>query len=356
MRNLACSDAVGRNNNLVLLRFISAIAVIWGHSFAMVDTMQRDPIINLMNGYAYSGDLAVGAFFALSGFLVTRSYWLNPNILEWTKQRLFRIYPAIFVCLTLMISYVFVVYRYTEGPTFFLADDVLDFAITNATLANIVFTLDGAFPHNIRPGVLNGSWWTLPGEIRVYLLFALLAITGIAPHKNSSMPNMRLMIIVVFLALLFVYSFQNFAQIPILMDNLAYASPTQYFLLGSISFYLRKNIPISGRLCIALCALPFFFGGNEKIFLIILMFSTCYSVFYLGYGIKNLRMEDYVGDWSYGIYIYGWFIQQIVASIYPNQTPLVNFLFASVLSILIGWLSWTFVERPALALARRWRP
>ena len=49
-------------NNYLLLRFLAAVAVIYGHSFALSDpTDQQDVLLRLLR-FTYSGDLGVDAF------------------------------------------------------------------------------------------------------------------------------------------------------------------------------------------------------------------------------------------------------------------------------------------------------
>lgn len=105
MRYLSVSDTQSRENNLTLVRLVAALAVIHGHSFALVHISgQSDPIARLMSGYTYSGSIAVDIFFALSGFLVARSYYYSPSIINWIKQRVFRIYPGLYVCVCVMLG------------------------------------------------------------------------------------------------------------------------------------------------------------------------------------------------------------------------------------------------------------
>lgn len=355
MRTLRVSDAAARDNNLTLVRLVAALAVIWGHSFALVRTSGTDPISTLVNGHTYSGTIAVSAFFALSGFLVARSFWFRPNILEWLKQRIARIYPGLWVSIAVMLVWVFVVYRREEGLGFFLSDEVKQFVRYNAVLDSVRFDISGAFPDNRRPDGLIGSWWTLPGEIRVYLLFAVLAALGLAPAKRQAHEALRRGLFVAILFGLIAFSFYDHPAMPVIMDHPSYASPTRHFLLGAIFFYLRDRVLLDWRLFLLLLALPYAFWNDKQVFLALFMISTTYSVFFIGYGLPNARIERFVGDWSYGIYIYGWFVQQIVASLDPEQGHLANFFLSSVGCLALGALSWTLVERRGLSLARRIR-
>jgi peptidoglycan/LPS O-acetylase OafA/YrhL len=61
------------------------------------------------------------------------------------------------------------------------------------------------------------------------------------------------------------------------------------------------------------------------------------------------------GDYSYGTYLWGWPVQQVVAHHWPTLAPIPHALIASPIAILLGILSWRLVEQPALRLIRvRW--
>lgn len=353
MKTLKCSDFVGRDNNLTLIRLIAALAVIWGHAFPITHFKDKDPVSILVNGYTFSGTIAVSAFFALSGFLVARSYHFNPNIFSWCLARIARIYPGLIVCVFMMLLYVFFVYRFEDGLGFFTSNEVLEFVRYNTVLDNVKFSITGAFPDNARPERTNGSFWTLPGEIRVYILFSILSLIGIATVKGHSLNRYKAPLIFLTCFALIVWSYVNHVSMPIIMDNKDFASPTRYFLLGVIFFVLRDKIPLNPWIFLVVLFLPYVAWEHKDIFLFLFMWTTTYSVFYIGYGMRWLKVERLIGDWSYGIYIYGWFIQQVVASFNINQTPQTNAILSSLIAIIVGAISWKLVERPCLELRKR---
>jgi hypothetical protein len=57
-------------------------------------------------------------------------------------------------------------------------------------------------------------------------------------------------------------------------------------------------------------------------------------------------------DISYGIYIYGWPCEQFVATFYPDLGPFVHTALALLLSACFAFLSWQFVEKPAIRFGR----
>src|SRR5690606_5827986 len=86
-------------DNFLLLRHVAALGVIYGHCYALANNPDAsvDIIATLMPGY-YAGSLAVFAFFAISGYLVTRSLIRRPGTVRYIRNRSLRIYPAYLVC------------------------------------------------------------------------------------------------------------------------------------------------------------------------------------------------------------------------------------------------------------------
>jgi peptidoglycan/LPS O-acetylase OafA/YrhL len=66
-----------------------------------------------------------------------------------------------------------------------------------------------------------------------------------------------------------------------------------------------------------------------------------------------LRRITALGDPSYGIYIYAYPIQQLFAHLRLAPNEWVLFAEATVVSAIVGYLSWHLVEKRALEFARR---
>jgi peptidoglycan/LPS O-acetylase OafA/YrhL len=89
------------NNNFDLLRLIAACLVIVGHAYALVpDESSRDLVLTWLN-FDYSGSLAVKFFFFISGLVVTNSLLEKPSLGAFAQARLFRLMPAMIVCVLL---------------------------------------------------------------------------------------------------------------------------------------------------------------------------------------------------------------------------------------------------------------
>lgn len=61
------------------------------------------------------------------------------------------------------------------------------------------------------------------------------------------------------------------------------------------------------------------------------------------------------GDYSYGIYLYGIPVQQVVRATFPTlEDPILLLLLVLVVLLPLAMLSWHLIEKPVLALRKRY--
>ena len=123
-----------------------------------------------------------------------------------------------------------------------------------------------------------------------------------------------------------------------------------YFLSGVVFYLFRDSIPSHRFLFITI----FFVTLLAAVFGIlhqVIPLTLPYIIFYLASVLPFSGVTRY-GDFSYGIYIYAFPMQQLLTHFQLNQ----SFLIYAVLSVLgtVGFavLSWYVVERPALYFKR----
>jgi len=83
--------------------------------------------------------------------------------------------------------------------------------------------------------------------------------------------------------------------------------------------------------------------------------ALAYPVAYFGFGARSVghRLVA-LGDASYGIYVWGFVVEQLVVLAFGNRISALGvFAVAMPITWTIGILSWRLIERPALRLKPR---
>jgi peptidoglycan/LPS O-acetylase OafA/YrhL len=169
----------GRANNFNLLRFLAATLVIFSHSSALAWGINIEPVYKYAGHLETGGTLGVIVFFAISGYLIPQSFVTRSGDLKsFFTARILRIYPGL-VAAT-FLSAIFAGFATNTPWSQFLSDHVTRrFLLHNSLGYPTEYFLPGAFASNPTAGVVNGSLWTLPVEMEMYLVVAVLGILGL---------------------------------------------------------------------------------------------------------------------------------------------------------------------------------
>lgn len=326
-------------DNFLLLRVLAAAAVIYGHGYAIVAHRGPPEVFTWMGWGIYSGTIAVDLFFLTSGFLVAGSFLRRRNLLEFAWARALRVLPAYALCL---VGCAFVLGAfYTSLP---FVDYLKNSATRGYVLTNLHFDvhmawdLPGVFTDNPRRSTINGSIWTLPAEVRMYLWVALVG--GLAILWRRAYCN-------ILLAGLFVLGLV--APDYLLMVPLqAFVRLAGFFALGVFCYINRDVVPANGWLAMALAALTWLLR-NTPLYSFAFGLAEAAFVFWFAY---RTRWHGYnrFGDYSYGIYLWGFPAQQVMAHHFSTVMPLSNAALGLPLATLLAVVSWHLVEKPALSL------
>jgi len=314
--------------------------VIYGHSFPLFPGSGEQEIFLANHWGVYSGDIAVDIFFVVSGFMVSGSYIRRAGLLQFMKARILRIVPALLVCL--LIS------AYVIGPlvtTLNLHDylgssDTLSYVWRNIQFSSdMQFTLPRVFEANHYKSSINGSLWTLPAEFRMYVLVAIIGAAGLFRY--------RLTLTLAF-AGLSVIAFVNPGLLPL---HPMWVRLAGYFSLGILIQLYREQIDVSHEAMFALAFMAFLFRGTQ-LYPYAFAVALAYFCFWFAYRLKLPSFEAY-GDPSYGAYLWGWPLLQLLAWRFPASSPHLAFVIAGLGALLLGYLSWHLVERQALRFKSR---
>ncbi|MFO1024650.1 MAG: acyltransferase [Acetobacteraceae bacterium] len=292
----------------------------------------------------------VPAFFGLSGFLVAGSMLRVNKITVFTTFRALRILPALtlevvlsaFLLGPLVTSYTPIAYFSDSGFWRYLLN-----------IAGIIhFELPGVFLENPLRETVNDSLWTVPAELYCYLI--LIVLMGLRVSRNAAF------MLAILTLIGGVVGLQGLADPSTVagLKPLAAATLVQCFLSGVVIFLWRDRVPASPMLC-AGCFVTYLTVFYLVPFLVPSIGALCitYCVIYAGM-IRFPRIPLLMsGDYSYGIYLYAFPIQQTLVWLAPTPVnPFVLFALAATLAASFAALSWHLVEKPALGLRRRFAP
>lgn len=208
-------------------------------------------------------------------------------------------------------------------------------------IGEVQFNLPGVFLQNPTTAV-NAQLWTLPYELLCYASLSALALFGIARDR-------RAFLAATILAILVNFAWSGLLHQTVRTTTVGYAVLVEAFLLGVCFYLYRDRVPLNRWLC-ALSIL-----GSWLCFTVPLgdnfaAIPATYLVVYLG--LLNPPRIKLVssGDYSYGIFLYGYPIQQTTYSLFPG-TPWPVQLAVSFIGIFaLAAFSWWCVEAPALKL------
>ncbi len=335
-------------NSFDAIRLIAALLVVYGHAYPL----------SAAGSPAFAGNsvqaIGVKVFFVISGYLIMGSWQRDPNVFRFTKRRMLRILPGLAVVVALSALVL--------GPAV-SSLSLLDYFKNSRTLhyfSNVLmrpqYDLPGVFVAVPYPNAVNGSLWSLPAEVAMYVIGPFAWWVGVTFVRSARAGVAFALVMLVFASLYFV----RFA--PPLVPLVVYGSSVSsfldvapYFLIGAVYalWHLEQRIDphVAGVAWIlfSLVQLPPIL--TEFMLYILLPYTV------LAFGLRASRVGQFLsgrGDISYGVYLYGFPLQQLVALLVEGArtSPWTNFAVTLLPVLFFASISWRFVERPAL----RWKP
>lgn len=330
-------------NNFNVLRLLFAVGVIFSHSFELL--RHPDPLEGLSAGMSV-GTLGVCGFFLLSGYLTAQSWSHEPRALAFLKKRALRLYPAFIVASVLSV---FVVGPLGASTAQYFSDWSAHKFFADLVGLRQPRTPD-VFANSPVPSV-NGSMWTITFELRCYLLMTVLGLCGVMKRRWAIL----VLALAVNLAAIAGAPEQRGEQGDALFGVSGFMLWFASLYLAGVCFYLfRERLPLRGRFAvfalIGFCAALFAPGAVMRAATVTL---GAYALFYIGQRqsplLAKLRTSD---DLSYGLYLYGWPVTQLLALWLPSIAPLALFACVTAICVPLAYASWRGVESPALRLKR----
>jgi len=338
---------VNRNNNFDFLRFVSASLVLFSHSYPLTGCAACEPITRI-TGLDTGGGFAVATFFVLSGYLVTGSYLGSATALEYFGKRFLRLFPALLASV-LLTAFVIGPVATSLSLSGYFFDPQFRWFFGNLYLQPN-YGLPGVFLANPFPGVVNGSLWTLPIEFLMYLIVLVLGMLRCLTPR----------IVAVLIGLLWLGFFRLLSELGLGDAVLFSAVPLReaaklgaIFFSGAFLYLVRERFKASSDLAllaVLILAATGFTGAGPAALMAALPILVLWLAFL---PLEGLSRFGKYGDFSYGIYIYAFPVQQcVIQALGSAASPLIVFVCSFVPALILAVLSWHLIEKPALELKR----
>lgn len=336
-RPLAAWIESGRDN-MTLTRLLAAVAVLFGHSYALagLGMAEHDPVRRLL-GQTYSHFIGVMMFFTISGLLITLAWQRRPQLVYFLRSRALRILPALLACVTVCAVLLGAVFTSLPIADYFSAPATWRYITGNASLIDLQWHLPGVFAANPTTDYVNGSLWTLPVEAGLYLAVAVVGAAGLLTRRTWLATAA-----VVLLAGGWLYRPLTSPE-PVGIETALIA----FFAFGALCCINRRWLPLSGALLLAIIAAAWIAYGTP-LYQPLLALAIAYGTLWLVYVPRLPQWR--LGDLSYGTYLWGFPVQQMLIATTDLREPLLIFAACLLPTLALAGLSWHAIERTALRL------
>ena len=353
----------GRPAGLDVVRLVLAFLVLVSHTWTL-GGFGAEPSSPLSWNFLTLGGFAVGGFFALSGLLVGRSALRRPSA-TFARSRAVRILPAYWTALVVsafgagLLGWV---HDHGFGRYFSFGENGPFAYIGRAALLPIEFShgirdvFASSTPYgrasNPPTSWINGSLWTLPYELRCYLIVGLIAVAARRWGGRTTVSIGWAITAVLAAGFHWAPTQTAFVVGPYLDAKLVELAFV--FLTGTLVAVFADRIPLVGPWTVVALAIALVAGHRSLFFaehvseamLVLLLPPIAAALAPVAGWLRGV-------DVSYGLYLFAWPVQQLVAMYGWAGSPWTSIAIATPITLALAFASWHWIESP---LMRRWRP
>lgn len=364
----------GRANSFGLLRLLLASAVVVSHMYPIA-WGHLDPLWIKSGEQTDLGKMAVVGFFVLSGFMISASGARTP-IGRYSWHRALRILPGLWG--SLLVSALVILpllwhwqhgtfdgyWNHPQGPVNYLKG-------TWNTSISTGWDISGVIEGGIKRGTnydigVNGALWSLKYEILCYIVIGMMGAAGVLQRARKFVPLLALGLWVLIL--------RDWVNMPTLrgipgeMNSVVYVpflgAMSMHFIIHLIFIFMigatfqlyRERLVIHDGLAVlsaVVLGLSLWVGG------LFVFGYPAFAYLLIWLAIRLPRPFQKIGrkrDYSYGIYIYGFTVEQALAMLgYAKHGKPVYLALAMAGTVVLSALSWHLLESP-LMKAKNWTP
>ena len=348
-------------NSFGFIRLTLASCVIVSHAWP-IGGFGIEPL-QAWSGGTTLGLSAVTGFFALSGLLVGLSAE-RSNGASFFRNRCARILPGYWVCL--------LVSAFVLGALICIVRDISlgrgllspanssarTYVVNNFPLSSTQYSLGRSLEGMPYPSAINGSLWSLPYEFACYLFIFPVVKWFVWSGRRALVIGLVLTMSIA-LAILSNKPGPIFTGVGIpllgLLDARLFFNLWSVFLAGAALALYRTRVRITAPF-VVLSVFLVILSLHLHLFWPIGLLALPYLLLGIAHFLpRRLRPVGTRSDISYGMYLYGFPVSQLIVAILGREN-LSSGIMLAILSILatipIAACSWHFVERPFAHVVR----
>ncbi len=328
-------------NNFNFIRLLAALQVCIIHTLEHLKIGLIIPIITYFPG--------VIIFFTVSGFLIFDSFTRNQQLKRYFRNRILRIFPALWV--SLLLTVILLLIFKIILPFEIISPAIFKWIISQLTIFQF-WT-----PEILRKwgvGTPNGSLWTIPVEIQFYIILPIIVL---AFKKIKILYKLFFLFTISISFNLFLHNSDNKESLIIKLIGVSVLPYLFYFIIGIIIrkyweflnvFLINKFIYWLSLFLIFIFVFqttPQYFPKEFNGFMInlILAFATISFAFSKPNFDNIFRGQDI----SYGIYIFHMLVVNCLVSLgYLHDFK--YFILSISCTVFLSLFSWNYIERPFL--------
>jgi peptidoglycan/LPS O-acetylase OafA/YrhL len=334
-------------NNFGLLRLFFATLVIVSHSAEIIDGNRSREALTAIFGKMTFGELAVDAFFLVSGYLIAKSYERSASIIGYVKKRVCRIYPGFLVAFCISV--------FVIGP--FVGAEVTGWKHLARTVGEALTLRAPSVPGFIGlpyPS-LNGAMWSIAIEFRCYLFVILFGVFGLYRRR---------WILIILSSCLLISNEAELkpwlpkaivlvtGDLPILIRMLG------VFCVGTLFYLYRREVPYNRVIAVGATVALLFCLSKSILAESALAIFGGYLIFWIALHFKSEALQRINGtdDISYGVYLYAWPVQSCLVYFLGPRSPWLLTTMTIPIVYAIGFASWKIVEQRFVRTTKKEAP
>lgn len=191
---------------------------------------------------------------------------------------------------------------------------------------------------------MNGSLWSIPFEVFCYIFLICMFTLGCFKSRIFATLIIAFIIIDGLFGNKFLFTWIDINN----KDTFLLATS---FAFGALLALWQDKITVNLYFLLAFWVLFYILNGTYySVFL--LFFAIFVSIIYVA-SLPFVLLLKPSSDISYGVYLWGWPVQQTLVTIFPNQSAITNAISAIIVAFLVGLLSWHLIEKPSIQYGKK---